>query len=214
MAEMATMAEKAENKKSIHETMNPNATTCRWITRSGPKDCGMPNPDMIDGVEIVTLPVGTKLYHATLILGKERKWFEESILTDPERRSMWFATTPDHAKQMNWTHVLEFTTKEQLRLLFIRNLFIHSQKTTGKTYLSSGKYKKNLATYRKHGLDGYAGCNECEYMIFNSSFKKLEEGPLVIEERPATFMDGGRAKTRKSARKHRGRRNKSRRRRY
>jgi hypothetical protein len=186
----------ADNKKSIHETMNPNATTCRWLTRSGPKDCDMPNPVVIDGVEMVILPVGTKLYHATLILGKERKWFEETRLTDSERQSMWFASTPDHAKQMNWTHLLEYTTREELKLMFIRNIWIHSKKTTGRNYLSSRTYKQNLTTYRKHGLDGYAGCNECEYMIFDRSFKKLEEGPIVLEERPVASMDGGRAKTR------------------
>ncbi len=187
----------ASSVKSFFTTLNQTPGECQWNTPSGPKPCNMPPPLEENGIVIVKLPPGTKLYHATVIHKGKPAWFNEP-LTESRRDRMWFASTPEHAKQMNWTHLLEYEAEEEITLQFIQNLTTHAGVTTGHQYMDGEKYRVNRkqAKEKEVHLDGYAGCNECEYMLLRGAFRKLSAARQIDYKSPR-FLGGLRTKTRK-----------------
>ncbi len=196
-ARVAPASASVSSVKSFFTTLNQKPGECQWNTPSGPKPCNMPPPLEENGIVVVKLPPGTKLYHATVIHKGKPAWFNEP-LTESRRDRMWFASTPEHAKQMNWTHLLEYEAEEEITLQFIQNLTTHAEVTTGHQYVEGEKYRVNrkLAKEKKVHLDGYAGCNECEYMLLRGAFRKLSAARQIDYKSPR-FL-GGFWRTRKT----------------
>lgn len=168
---------------------NQQPGECRWpIYSRAPKPCVFPEPvTEADGHTYVYLEPGTHLYHATVIMGNKPKWFENGGLHKEPKSYTWFASTPDHAKSMNWTHLLKYTVDTRLKLLFVQNMFTAHGIRKGHEY-AKGPF---LTVSRTIDVDGYAGCNECEFMIVHSSIKKISADPTVMEEREMRYINGG-----------------------
>ncbi len=202
----ASAAAAAAAASSFFHTLNKKHGECRWNTPKGIQHCNMPLPTEEDGIEVVKLPAGTKVYHATVIQKGESRWFE-APLADSRRDRMWFASTPDHAQQMIWTHLLEYEVQEEITLQFIQNLTSHADVTTGKQYIECDRYRINrkIAKDKAVHLDGYAGCNECEYMLLQGAFKKLSAANQINYKSPR-YLGGVRfgrlRKTRKNIKKN------------
>ena len=195
---------------------------CRWPypppRAEETKDCAFPfietTPlDADPSIKLVTLPAGTRLYHATTIYPGKPVWFESPAphATLPlTTRAVWFASSPDHAKHIGFTHLLEYTLEKDAQLLFIQNLkttFGRYGVTTGKELLKNPAFAAHVT---KNAVVGYAGCNECEIAFCKEHLQTpLPSAPTVLETRPLSMALGGsrragRQRTRRAA-KHKRR---------
>ena len=145
-------------------------------------------------VVLVKIPAGTKIYHSATIYQEskkgEKEWFEEYPPFSSERGVVWFSSTPAHAGIFSKTHLLEYTTTEDLIMIYEKNIKrSHGIATRGYEYA-----KKVLPSYMKRlrgeKIDGYIGCNECEIGIFNRACKdKLEMPPIVVMKLGLKYID-------------------------
>ncbi len=164
---------------------------CEWPTRMGGflvKDCQLPikhlETVMIDDQEydIVTVPIGTVLYHGT----KEPNIKYESLNSWSKRAVTWFATTFDHTMTLGPMKVHEFTIKNTLTLLFVRNMKRKYNISSGFSFVRPLVVIKQQIIEKTTGrihIDGYIGCNECEIGIFHESLNKLNY-PSTIKNVP------------------------------
>lgn len=186
------------------KTYNQTPDQCVWPLPPPSKDtkqCNFPfkeNP-VIQNIQTVTLPAGTELFHATQILPSQKIWFTNmtavSFDTLP-KKIMWFASSPEHAKHMNYTHVLKFKTKKDIKLVFIRNLLVHIGSNTGNELLKNPEFASILS--KDPELVGYVGCNECEIGIFKHHLADvIELPPEVLETRSYMYITGGGSRRRR-----------------
>ncbi len=160
---------------------NQSKDECRWpTTKFGlpVKDCNF----ILEAYKVVTLaddfdvvlvkiPAGTKLYHATMIYEKGRHWFETKPPFNSERGMVWFTSTPEHTGPLNKTHILEYTVRSDLIMVFERNLEKHDG-VRGYEYTKILRNIKTKLMPNSIFIDGYLGCNECEIAIFINHAKK------------------------------------------
>jgi hypothetical protein len=195
--------------------LNKKEGECRWPLpppSKEMKDCDFvstPAATMEDGTQIVTIPAGTVLYHATTIYPGKPQWFTQvpPFASIPlSIKAMWFASSADHATHMNYTHVLEYTLKKDVHVFFFQNITTTFGSVTGKYMLANPKFTGRFETAKDMGYDvkGYMGCNECEIAFLKQHLPELfTDSPKVVAERDVRFLSGGfrKAKQRKTLKK-------------
>ena len=174
---------------------NLDDSECKWPARIGGflvKDCQLPivpletvtidKDDGGDEYDIVTVPVGSSLYHGT----KDPARKHESVDSWSKQPVTWFATTLDHTMPLGPMKIHEFTTKEPLTLLFVRNMTKKYNISSGAVFipmLISIGQQISEETKERIYIDGYVGCNECEIGILRKSLDKLNY-PSTIKNAP------------------------------
>ena len=137
---------------------------------------------------------GFVLYRAeNHFLGKA-KWFNTTAISETGKNHYWFATTLQHAQVFSKSHMLTFEVIAPIKLLFIQNLYLQKGFVDGYNYFKSPKFEKEM---RDFGVDGYAGCNECEVLLTSSGLKKISQKPTSITIVP---ISGGARSSRKVGR--------------
>jgi len=179
------------------KNLNTNVGECKWMALSGVRECNFNFETVIERAtskndDVVLLPQGTKLYNATQILSND--WFRTRYPSNTENGGVWFTSTLDHAKNISYyTHILEYTTKEDLILLYIHNLKKYGDvKTRGYEFVR--KHYRDIFFHIQettgYKIQGYIGCNECEIFIENSQLPKtLEKIPTVAFQRSMKYID-------------------------
>lgn len=180
---------------------NPLKRECHWPTTlmgTNIKDCNFVLEfDEVVEVEIsknkfkfvlVRIPEGTKIYHATFSFG-QIPWFESKQPMSP-KGIVWFASTYDHTGPIQKTHILTYTVKTDLVMIFEYDLLQYGDDVRGFEYFSRRLpvYIEKLREKGRH-IDGYIGCNECEIGIINESISKISKKPENIVELGMKFID-------------------------
>lgn len=166
---------------------------CEWPTRLSGRPvvkCGFnaqPYKHNKD-INLVTVPAGTTLYRGVKDVNTEYNDFK-SLLSVP-RDLIWFASTEEHAMPLGPLAVHKMTTKEPLLLVFSRNLSKEFKVDTGFDMIVPLKLIAKQLKNDNIEIDGYMGCNECEYGLFanETTLSKLDypsEKKLV----PLTYID-------------------------
>jgi hypothetical protein len=182
-----------------------SSNECKWPTNkngSNVQDCNFnlepfstnEYPDGIipynnDYIILVKIPIGTKLYHATLIPPFEQKWFEHRYPENLEKGAVWFASTQNHASMVNSNYILEYITKKEMIMVFERNLKKYGKGTRGYEYIPT-LLKIKAFLHPKINPMGYLGCMECEIALFNRSVEQcLEKEPINVIEKTLKYID-------------------------
>lgn len=181
---------------------NRNPEQCRWaITPFGDKikDCNFRyiNPrevtiktgDITEIVVVVTLPVGTKLYHGTGHIPGRTKWWEQGY---PGGGLLaWFTSTPEHQGVFRGrTHILEYITNTPLIMAFFQNIDRFERGIRGFEFIPTFIHIARKLELTGIIINGYIGCNECEIGIISTDVPKhLDLPPIVVKEIDYAYFD-------------------------
>jgi len=186
---------------------SPDSEDCKWPTNlvgGNVKNCNFvleiySTPEYPSGIVeygenkivLVKIPAGTKIYHATFVPPFEKTWFNYRYPENLEKGMVWFASTIDHASMVNYNYMLTYITKKDMIVVYEKNLKIYNKgnsRTRGYEYLPIISNIKSFL-YPNIKIDGYIGCNECEFGIFNTSIEHcLEKTPIDITEKSLKYM--------------------------
>lgn len=160
---------------------------CRWPTRMGGflvKDCAfgtrpyetvrVKNPFTNTNItlDIVELPARSHLYTGTK---NPARVYNSSSDWPSTRGFVWFASTKDHTMPLGPVKIHTFVTNEPLLLLYVHNMTTELNISTGANFaLALPKIRNEILKGTGINIDGYLGCNECEFGLFNSSLDKLQ----------------------------------------
>lgn len=202
-----------QSYKPRYELFNREKNECRWPTELRRNDivsnCNFNIEDLQtlestnDGnLKIVKLPKGTKIYRKTserrIKKGKEitieRLW-ETQYPVNPKRGGVYFSTSVPHIhKNINGTHLLEYKTKKNIYLAYVRNINQYCNAIHGNDFISNPncylQLLKRIQRESQYKVSGYIGCNECELFLHNEIIPGLiDMKPLNVYEYSYKFMD-------------------------
>lgn len=192
----------------MREYLNQTEGECQW--GAGPTStervpCGFPTPVKEEGGWFsVTLEPGFMLYRSEKHAPGKSKWFNTTAISETVKDHYWFATTLKHVQVFGGSHILHYEVMAPIKLLFIQNLYTQKGFKDGYDYFKSPKFVKEM---REYGVDGYAGCNECEILLTTPGLLKISQMPKKVEDL-TPYISGGSRKIRRN----RGRRSSTRRR--
>lgn len=169
---------------NIADLYNTNDNKCEWPTTSNMsiktiEKCNIPMIPLKTiyyenkKIEIVKIPSGTKLFHGTkspnFLPLNENDWIKGP------QKMFWFATTFNHTRPHEPIKVLEITLKEDINLLFIRNISKELNISSGYEFYPLLLNILNKVQEENTNLiiDGYTGCNECEVGLLKKSLNKI-----------------------------------------
>lgn len=192
---------------SLHmrERLNKEEGECRWgagPTSSKIVPCAFPTPKLEEGGWFsVTLDRNFPLYRSEKHGAGKPKWFDTTAISETGKPHYWFATTEEHVQVFGGTHILTFQVIAPIKLLFIQNLYLQKGFKDGYDYLKSPKFLREMEAY---GVDGYAGCNECEVLLTSSGLSKITQMPINIRNVSAYISGGARSRKVRRKRSRRG----------
>jgi hypothetical protein len=179
------------------DVLNRDNDECRWptdIKGNVIKDCNFRFTKKLvlpNGVSIVKMPRGTKIYHAiTQNPAEPSAWYNhyETQAPKPRRGSAFFTSTLLHTGNFTRkTHVLEYELSKPILLIYEHNLGVKYNNTNlrGNDYMKDilPKYIEYLKKEYKIDVVGYAGCNECEIALINNAVEDVIKMPpkLMLE---------------------------------
>jgi hypothetical protein len=175
----------------FRDIFNRNPSECTWpagpLLKNTPCNFNFTTVKKSANFDIIELPKGTLLYHATKILSE--KWYESQFPLNTTYGGVWFASTPEHALNFtSATHILKYTLTQNVNLIFIRNLKSRGA-DKGYDYTKSiYRYDKEIS--KEYHISGYIGCNECEIFLENGEIKQvLGITPQIVKERSLKYTD-------------------------
>lgn len=105
---------------------------------------------------------------------------------------VWFTSTQKHAENINHTHILKYTTREKLNVIFEQNLTAtYNENIRGYEYATTLRdIMRGIREKYDIILDGYVGCNECELGLTNVAVRdKINPRPIIVKTLEMRYID-------------------------